>query len=536
MKSISKLIAVLMTFAMLIVCSVPVIAETIIIDVPIDISDLFDDPETDDNTTSNNDGDNASSTKDMTQGDSSQSQTKPEEDKKEETPVTTAKFNDVNNQDWFYSYVTELSTKGIIKGYPDGTFKPKGNITRAEFLKLLVECMGYEITNNQVFDDVTKNDKTDEWYYGYVSAAADHNVISVEAYGKELKPNEIIKRDEVAALLINALGVETGKYATPYVDTDDKNVVALYTTCLMQGTIDDKSGERYFFPLSNITRAEVSAVFTRLLEYNTDKEKFIKEKMAEYNMTELKLLSLPKTDEQFYKAVNKAGLAPAFSFVIDLDFEPTLYDAEVLRNNIYGGYLACYHSHPELFSHLYIDISEAQEIVESKSVKFSFPLMDPELYDFDLINRMNAECREKAKDIALAIYYDNYGKTELELAKAVHDYIVKSTVYRDSAQTFYQYLPYGSLILGEGVCQSYSAAFNMICKELGINSISVVNDDHMWNVIELRGNHYYFDCTWDDQEKNNIILDTYRGVSKSIIKATHGPFTIYEYALDTYRS
>ena len=44
-----------------------------------------------------------------------------------------AKYSDVKPQDWFVDSVMKLSAKDVIKGYPDGTFKPNKNITRAEF-------------------------------------------------------------------------------------------------------------------------------------------------------------------------------------------------------------------------------------------------------------------------------------------------------------------------------------------------------------------------------------------------------------------
>lgn len=50
------------------------------------------------------------------------------------TPVAAAapSFPDVKPTDWFYPYVTELAQAGGVHGYPDGTFKPNNNISRAE--------------------------------------------------------------------------------------------------------------------------------------------------------------------------------------------------------------------------------------------------------------------------------------------------------------------------------------------------------------------------------------------------------------------
>lgn len=204
------------------------------------------------------------------------------DDGKKDEPVYNSTFSDVAQDSWYYEYVTPLAAKGIIAGYPDGTFLPQNNITRAEFLKLLVECMGYQTVNADVFDDVKNTDEN--WFYSVVSTANANGLISVDEYGKELKPNEKIGRTEVAALLVKALGIETGKYQTPYKDTDDKNIIAVYSACIMQGTKDDKTGDRYFYPDTNITRAETSAVFTRLLEYKADPAKFVQEKIAEYGI------------------------------------------------------------------------------------------------------------------------------------------------------------------------------------------------------------------------------------------------------------
>ena len=61
------------------------------------------------------------------------------DDGKKDEPVYNSTFSDVAKDSWYYEYVTPLAAKGIIAGYPDGTFLPQNNITRAEFLKLLVD-------------------------------------------------------------------------------------------------------------------------------------------------------------------------------------------------------------------------------------------------------------------------------------------------------------------------------------------------------------------------------------------------------------
>lgn len=56
----------------------------------------------------------------------------------------SVKFSDVNPGDWYYDAVTVLGNSGIIKGYPDGTFKPNETITLAELAVLAVRATNLE--------------------------------------------------------------------------------------------------------------------------------------------------------------------------------------------------------------------------------------------------------------------------------------------------------------------------------------------------------------------------------------------------------
>ena len=46
---------------------------------------------------------------------------------------TTVQFSDLNESYWAYDSIEKLFNAGIISGYPDGTFKPDGDITRAAY-------------------------------------------------------------------------------------------------------------------------------------------------------------------------------------------------------------------------------------------------------------------------------------------------------------------------------------------------------------------------------------------------------------------
>ncbi|MBQ9736922.1 MAG: S-layer homology domain-containing protein, partial [Clostridia bacterium] len=59
--------------------------------------------------------------------------------------VAAATFSDVENDPtvaWAKPYITEMSEKGYIKGYEDGTFKPNNPISKTEALILLSRMIG----------------------------------------------------------------------------------------------------------------------------------------------------------------------------------------------------------------------------------------------------------------------------------------------------------------------------------------------------------------------------------------------------------
>ncbi len=72
-------------------------------------------------------------------------------------------FSDVESNHWAFKYIDELSEKGVINGYEDGTFKPNGTVTRGEFIKLVVSsCISDSL-------DITKaSGKLTSWAKDYV--------------------------------------------------------------------------------------------------------------------------------------------------------------------------------------------------------------------------------------------------------------------------------------------------------------------------------------------------------------------------------
>lgn len=109
------------------------------------------------------------------------------------TSILAKTFSDVNNNDWFYSIVNELSDKGIISGYEDNTFKPQKSVSYAEFLTLLNNAIGEKQNPDY------KN--SEEWYKPTFDYLKQKGVIT-----NIQNPNAEITRNEMAKYL--SLGLE----------------------------------------------------------------------------------------------------------------------------------------------------------------------------------------------------------------------------------------------------------------------------------------------------------------------------------------
>lgn len=116
------------------------------------------------------------------------------------TNILAKTFSDVNNNDWFYSVVNELSDKGIISGYEDNTFKPQKSVSYAEFLTLLNNAIGEKQSPDY------KN--SEEWYRPTFDYLKNKGVIANIA-----NPNKEISRNEMAKYL--SLGLQKLKNQKP---------------------------------------------------------------------------------------------------------------------------------------------------------------------------------------------------------------------------------------------------------------------------------------------------------------------------------
>ncbi len=180
---------------------------------------------------------------------------------------------------WVLRPVEALRLRGIVSGYPDGSYRPQQPVTRAEFLKMLIICLNEQTSAERAQDAPSPFGDMGPslWANGFVTVAAELNIAQGYDDG-DFKPDRPIRRVELVSFLIRAWQVvsahsldadsleEWSKIEAMFSDSAEipswgRGPVAWSVTA---GLIEGYPGGR-FRPDQNATRGEVAAVLFRFL-------------------------------------------------------------------------------------------------------------------------------------------------------------------------------------------------------------------------------------------------------------------------------
>lgn len=179
------------------------------------------------------------------------------------TVLNSSIFNDVPNGYWAKSDIEKFVKIGYINGYEDNTFKPEGQITRAEFVKLVNRVFNLTEQSDIKFTDVSSSD----WYYNEVKVAAKNGYIN----GYEdntFRPNNPITRQE-AMKIITTLKNNKDIDIDKIYNYNDFKQIEDWAKPYVEGAIEagyikgDEKGN--INPQGKLTRAESVTMLNRLL-------------------------------------------------------------------------------------------------------------------------------------------------------------------------------------------------------------------------------------------------------------------------------
>lgn len=96
------------------------------------------------------------------------------------------------------------------------------------------------------------------------------------------------------------------------------------------------------------------------------------------------------------------------------------------------------------------------------------------------------------------------GMSPAEQELAVHDWIIDHADYDQAHGSPNRSHPYGLLVEGQAICMGYANTFQLFMDLLDIPCVTVIGassdsrEDHAWNLVQLDGDWYAVDTTWDD--------------------------------------
>ncbi|MEK3885573.1 S-layer homology domain-containing protein [Paenibacillus sp. PL2-23] len=178
---------------------------------------------------------------------------------------------------WAYDYIREAISLGFVKGYPNGSFKPNANVTRAQFAAMLAQALGLQAGTGAstgadadagagilAFRDAAS---IPDWAKASIAAVLKAGLITGYENG-EFRPNQPISRAEIVVILMRTLELpDTGALQTGFVDNGDIPEWARTAAAVAfrEGLVQGRSGNR-FVPNGLATRAEAAKLVVLLLE------------------------------------------------------------------------------------------------------------------------------------------------------------------------------------------------------------------------------------------------------------------------------
>jgi len=190
-----------------------------------------------------------------------------------QSPVTVTKpvvinnidFEDITEAEWAAEAITSMAKNGVVSGDGNGKFYPNREMTREEFIKMLVVAAKvYDKDAKCDFDDV----EPEKWYYSYIASAMQSDMI----YGvseTEFGVGNKLTRQDMAVVCYRAINkiktlekIREEKIFNDYQSISDyakEAVLELYMSGIVNGVDENK-----FSPFATATRAQGAVIIHNL--------------------------------------------------------------------------------------------------------------------------------------------------------------------------------------------------------------------------------------------------------------------------------
>jgi hypothetical protein len=177
------------------------------------------------------------------------------------SPVSAASYSDVSDNYWAKKEIDKLTEKGVIGGYPDGTFKPSKSVTRIQAAAMIVKALGLE-----------RQDEKEPDYIDISAFFPQRDIVDIMnetgimrgEYGM-FRPYEPVTRAQMASILTRAFELNRNDsfYFTD-IQPDFWNYSEI--NALAASGITGGKGDHTFAPSEAASRAQFSVFLSRAIE------------------------------------------------------------------------------------------------------------------------------------------------------------------------------------------------------------------------------------------------------------------------------
>ncbi|OPX84146.1 MAG: Endo-1,4-beta-xylanase A precursor [Pelotomaculum sp. PtaB.Bin104] len=205
--------------------------------------------------------------------------------------VTNIQLNDVDSH-WAAQPIRTISSYGIIKGYPDRSFRPNSAVSKFEAILMISRAAGFTGTYDSDHD---WGRNIPAWMNDCLSFAVDEEILT-EDEAENLNGQAAAKRYEVAVWANRAMGLGQDEELSFL----DLNEIPYYARCYVGGM--NKYGYmigypgNFFQPNKSVTRAEMAMVLYRILQADLDLDEDEDEDEDDNTSEDLEINSLQPSD------------------------------------------------------------------------------------------------------------------------------------------------------------------------------------------------------------------------------------------------
>ncbi len=165
----------------------------------------------------------------------------------------------------YYAVYRNVAQTQFLDGYADGRVSPNGQVTRAEFVKMLISAIGgYDPNENYGVPNFT-DVRYGKWYTNYIAFAQKKGLI--DGYpGGAFRPDSRITRAEAAKMLAEAMELTDNVYTGAFTDVPENRWYTAHIENLYQAKVISGYGDGTFRPRTNVSRGEAVKMILMITE------------------------------------------------------------------------------------------------------------------------------------------------------------------------------------------------------------------------------------------------------------------------------